>query len=160
AQRHISWNDYDLAGNLVAEHYADGGQVTHEYDALGREIRRYNVEGNLAVTNTYDRDNRLIAEQLPYERKEYTYDEAGNRTSSADVASAGTHRSVYFFDTRGNIVRTLSPNFSNDLAYTQGFVTVDTYDPLGRKISEKNADGDTQTWNYDYFGRLQSQTDL
>jgi YD repeat-containing protein len=40
------------------------------------------------------------------------------------------------------------------------YFTTASYDAQGRKIAEGNGNGDTQTWTYNYYGRLTSSRDL
>jgi YD repeat-containing protein len=95
----------------------------------------------------------------------YTYDELGHRTSVKDGTNNVTR---YDYDTDGNLVQQLSPlttywTYLNPVV--GNFYTQYTYNALGHKASMKtvarsNTNAVTETWTYDYFGRLIQHTDL
>ena len=76
-----------------------------------------------------------------------TYDELGRKISTTN---ANGEKTSYFHDLRGNVIR---------VDDASGKSTRYWYDALGRKSQEITANV-TQSWDYDYFGRLNSWTDF
>ncbi|HEX8884455.1 MAG TPA: polymorphic toxin-type HINT domain-containing protein [Noviherbaspirillum sp.] len=76
-----------------------------------------------------------------------TYDELGRKVSTTN---ANGEKTSYSHDLRGNVIR---------VDDASGKSTRYWYDALGRKSQEITANV-TQTWDYDYFGRLNSWADF
>lgn len=157
---------YDAAGDKVKELKADTSVWTWSYDVLGRQVQARDGVGGITNYSYDQRDQLVTQDQNGYAGGDritsYTYDELGNRTSTAVAAGQDLNlltRQLY--DTRGNVVSVLSPltiySAGND---AQAYVSYG-YDYLGRKTSVTNAldRRGSETWLYDYFGRLTQHTD-
>ncbi len=149
-----------LAGNVVKQIAADGGEKRYVYDMFGDNVLATDELG-FRTRNTYDRMARLtqverdvvsggLGSEEPTEvlTERYQYDFAGHR--SEEINAAG-HATFYDYHLDGT-VRTRTSSL--------GFTTEYNYDPQGRKTYEKDANGLEQHWEYDQFGRLLNHVDI
>jgi YD repeat-containing protein len=156
------WNTqhHDLAGQVVTEHHADGGEINNIFDALGRKVA--SIDANNKRTNySYNRNNQLVKQRNALgEWEYYTYDEMGNRitASNGQVTGGVEEMSKYIYDTRGYLITTRTPLGQEVHSY---------YDAVGHKIREThsapsitNGSSDVTTWTTDYFGKLTTHTDI
>nr|WP_314623084.1 LysM peptidoglycan-binding domain-containing protein [uncultured Noviherbaspirillum sp.] len=166
ANGNITVNDYDAAGQLVAERHADGGIVRHFYDAFGDEVRTVDANGH-AGHHQHDQLGRRIATiSAPVDvfgfdaggaladagRQSIVqltgYDEAGRITAQSD-GLGNTTRTRY--DLQGNVVAVIAP---------LGQQTRYAYDHHNRQSGMTDANGAHARWQYDHFGRLLAHTDI
>ncbi len=166
ANGNVTVNDYDPAGQLVAEHHADGGIVRHYYDAFGNAVRTVDPNGH-ATDITYDKLGRRIAViAAPVEVFDFNasgiladsgqqritditrYDEAGRVVARTDGLGNLTR---YRYDLHGNLINVIQP---------LGQQTQYQYDHHNRQSGMTDANGAHASWQYDDFGRLLSHTDI
>ncbi|WP_140637632.1 RHS repeat protein, partial [Pseudorivibacter rhizosphaerae] len=158
---------YDNGGNLIGERHADGGEVSHTYNAYGERLStstngnrtefRYDNMSRLRqvihpqvrrVWTSEDENLRVIADGSVPLTETFGYDELGRRTS---VRNGNDEVTQYAYDLRGNVVRTM----------VAGVVTSQSlYDSRNRKIAEVDANKNSTLWEYSYFGRLIDHSDL
>lgn len=121
----VTQTDYDRLGNVIQKINADGGVEEIEYDALGREIRRYGVEHLVAKGAI---STGIMTEKARHVT-EYSYNLFGEQTLQKDRSSANTNGILtrYYLDHRGN--RTAVVN-GDDIR------TAYEYDAAGRVRSE------------------------
>jgi YD repeat-containing protein len=162
---HVNGQRLDAAGDLIEEIHADGGHVRYGYNAFGDRVKMvdargnptsytYDLASNLLQTihapvtvNANDGSATLVGTQSLTET--YAYDEANHRIRTINGAGAVTS---YDYDARGNMIRMVLP---------LGQVTSAAYDLASNyKTAEVNANGDTATWGYTYFGTLNAHTDI
>jgi YD repeat-containing protein len=146
-------------------------------------------ETNLTTLKYYDRNNRLVRVLTPGGGEAlYAYDTMGNRIQSRELIEADEEESLYQvsyyrYDVRGNLIEE-KVNASR-WTYDEDGVLIDTEDDIyGGNLRRYNYDlrnnkilehtltsvGDPEDvsvtgnveliWEYDYFGTLQSHTDL
>jgi len=81
--------------------------------------------------------------------KENVYDKAGHLTREKDLAGRETQ---YKYDALGRLTGVIK--FLNDKPVSTTF----TYDEVGNRISQTDANVNTTTWTYDKLGRVLSRT--
>lgn len=144
---------YDTAGNIIGKNTEKGSHV-YEYDAADR----------LAAVN-----NPVLPDES------YSYDAAGNRLTSADIASQWRYNDAnqlleagdaqYEYDLNGNLARRtangevqiLIYDFDNRLVEIRrednSLIAGYSYDPFGRRLS-KTVDGLTTYFYYNEQGLI------
>jgi len=144
ARGSINWQVLDAGGQLVEEHHADLGVVTHAYDAFGNKVRTINAEGN--------KDRLLQQEEEAAKVKNTTtfeYDKLGRLTTTR-------HATVQVAS---------SPDAANPalgmVAVWQDANLVDrnTYDQAGRRLTQTTGQwsggaGETLRYQYDLAGHV------
>jgi YD repeat-containing protein len=162
----VTVNDYDPAGQLVAEHHADGGIVRHFYDTFGQEVRTIDANGH-ATDSVYDKLGRRIATvAAPVEVA--GFDTGGILTDNGLQRLVETTRYdeagriVAHSDGLGNITRTRYDLHGNviDIIQPLGQQTHYQYDHHNRQSGMTDANGAHASWQYDDFGHLLSHTDM
>jgi RHS repeat-associated protein len=164
---------YDVSDHLTSRTAALGGttvaSTAYTYDGSGRRVTSTDAAGT--NTYTYDAGGQLLTASHPAgtPNEAYTYDAAGNRTSSA-AGSYGLGAGdrllsdpafSYTYDLEGRLVaRTSLANGSKTtfdwntrdqvtaIHYADGTTTAFRYDPLGRRV-EINAAGTITRYGYD-----------
>ncbi|WP_374428136.1 LysM peptidoglycan-binding domain-containing protein [Ideonella dechloratans] len=107
-----SWKVFDDAGRLIYEIAESGAVVQHDYDGLGREVRKLSYSTPIAV---------IISPSLAYVRTQLS--------DSDVVAGASLDRSErYFYDADGLLIGSLD---------AEGYLTQNTYDNAGRKVQTR-----------------------
>lgn len=156
ARGNLNRKTYDEVGNVTTEVHADGGVITHGYNAFNNEVSRVDALGYRS-SFAYDKLGQMTqmkrqqsagaAVDANMQITNFAYDQLGHKLYSQVEGVAGAITS-YAYDLRGNVTQ------FND----KGSLTTFTYDALNRKRSERNAIGQTTTINNDYFGRVLSKT--
>ncbi len=124
---------YTLAGRVASEATAEGGSVTHAYNAFGEEIVRLEqVDASRQLEHRYGYNARGLLVQTRWDPT------ALNSTETREYDAFG--RLTRFTDTRS------------------GVSTVE-YDRLGRSIARTDALNLRRTTTYDAFSRLLTSTD-
>ena len=145
---HVTHNEYDLAGRLVAvtKGYgtADASRRTIGYDNANRKISETDAN-NHTTTYNYDEANRLISLlNAKNQTTSYVYDDAGNRISMTDP---NLHTTQYQYDVRRRLRKTI---------YHDTTFTTQTYDGAGRLASVTDQASKTVNYNYDDAEQLVS----
>jgi YD repeat-containing protein len=157
--------DYDAMGNVLRETDANGGQIYHYYDRLGREIAKVDQENYLT---SWKRD----AEGNVTEEKRFAEKLASTAIASGAVptgtAAVGDRITEFAYDLNGRrtIERRLAVAYSSINAQTGAKTDavgsaeiVYTYNALGEVTSKTEANGDKIDYAYDQYGRLTAQFD-
>lgn len=153
--RNLTEYEYDLAGKRRAMiRYLDGRAIRHEFtyyptgelhtetDALGR-------------TTTYDVnafDQRIETRYVNGTSIGQRYDAMGARTRSIDQNSIATR---FRNDLLGRLEGVQPDVNINNVPVPE---TQYSYDQVGNKLTQTDANGHTTRWTYDYFGRVLSRT--
>ncbi|TXI02313.1 MAG: hypothetical protein E6Q76_15660, partial [Rhizobium sp.] len=155
ANGHVRRYEYDAAGQQVRVTDATGGVSRKGYDVLGREVAAQDAVGYLTYVD-YDKLDHAVAQGdfLPNGSaraktvlQSYLLDQNGGRLQTTDATGSWIK---YDYDSRGLLVRSQTK---------AGVVRASAYDAQGRKIRETIA-SDSNTWVYDYFGRLTDHVDM
>src|SRR6185437_8515047 len=168
-------NAYDAAGELI--HTTDALQAVtyYAYDGLGNQVAKQTPITSATSHITWsdvDALGRVIAQgdfQLdPNDstkldkaiQQKYVLDENGNRLQVVDAIGATsthpwTYTSHYTYDSQGRMLSSETPD-----QYGAGVMHTYVYDVNGNKTRETDANGNTQSWSYDYYGRVRAHTDL
>lgn len=145
---------FDRAGRLthLDTHGEDGtlGRYDLTLEPVGNPSRIRTTRGSVSedVAYTFDPVNRLSAacygttscDQDGTGKITYTYDQVGNRTSSARTGSAGSDSTTYRYDTTNQLV-------SRTVTGTGAGTTTYTYDSEG---NQTRAGADTFVYNLDH----------
>ncbi|WP_421617413.1 RHS repeat domain-containing protein [Brevibacillus sp. TJ4] len=102
---------------IRVEHRKGGSAVwneTNRYD-LGNLIS--STKNGVTATYTYDKIDRLRAEQHPTESKRYTYDNRGNRNSYEGILPQDAGNLAYTFDERNRLRKVQNQTVGNQLDY-------------------------------------------
>ncbi|MCX7922699.1 MAG: S8 family serine peptidase [Clostridia bacterium] len=159
--------EYNKRGFLVKTINAQSGTTLYYYDFAGRKVaevspKNYDSTKNLGemsrVEYVYDSMDRLIRKLDIYKdpvtgqwvtitTKAYDYDNNGNVTREQDALGYdGNYGTQYTYNLANKPVTVLDPvSKDRGLAFTTRY----EYDGLGRKISETNANGTTNSYVYD-----------
>jgi RHS repeat-associated protein len=122
---------------------ASGAVMSYTYDKSGKKLTQKDAN-NHVWSYTYDALNRLSKETDPLNRStSYTYDTIGNLATKTD---AKNQTLTYNYNIR-RLTEIVYPNATKDTF---------TYDALGRRESQKNADV-TIAYTFDALGRVATQ---
>ncbi|MFH1062342.1 MAG: RHS repeat-associated core domain-containing protein [Candidatus Omnitrophota bacterium] len=134
ANNNINAYEYDGMNQTTAIHLADGTDITYDYNAMGKLIAEHKPNGTW--TYEYDARNRLIKKIDPLNNATvFIYDGAPGCGSCGSTEQVST-----VTDALGNI-------------------TSFEYDPLGRKIIEKDANNKAVEYQYNPNGNLIKEID-
>ncbi|MDP9933647.1 hypothetical protein, partial [Variovorax paradoxus] len=166
ANDHVNGQRWDAGGNLAQELHADGGVISHAYDAFGDKVRTIDAMGK-GTWFLHDKLDRLVRTThtavdvwgwptlfgpavtgQAQISETSAYDQAGRLLRSTNGAGETLK---YTWDLRGNLVQTTQP---------LGQATRAAYDARNRKILEVDANGALATWSYTYFGQLAGHSDI
>ncbi len=147
--RRITSYTYDLLDRIVSVNHPGGESVSYTYDANGNRLSMSSGAG--IVNYEYDSLNRLVRVIDPFGAiTNYKYDALGNLIRLE--ASNGTI-TENIYDSR-NRLTTITHSMSNGS-------TLASYDYdislTGRRMSMTEADGSTETYEYDTLDRLTSE---
>jgi RHS repeat-associated protein len=132
-------------GDLLEKTDPQGGSTSYTYDAMHNLLSKTDPAGTTAYTYD-DKGNMLTVTDVAGHKTEYSHNEFGQVTSTANAAGETT---VYAYDSRGNLTKVTDP---------QGNSTTYQYDEQGRLTSTTNAGGLTTSLGYDDQGNVESLT--
>lgn len=153
--------------------YDDAGQVTgvagpmvstssgNEYDALGRVTQK--VENRTKHIYEYDIRSRLIKETVTQSEieyivveyvTEYTYNQAGQKTSETD---ANEHTTTWDYTAAGWLNSEVKPD-PDDSDENFAPTTTYGYDALGRLTAVADANGNITNYEYNFRGEQTKET--
>jgi len=147
SSQHIDFT-YDNLDRVTLKDVPDaGGDVTYQYDLLGRPTTISGPVGTHSLT--YDALGRVTSEAQPFGSMSYQYDLAGNRT--AQVWNDG------FYVTYDHLVTgEVTAIRENGAASGVGVLATYSYDDLGRRTGIVRGNGTTTSYGYDNLSRLSS----
>lgn len=167
----VSNLQYDANGDLALITDSLGNLVNHEYDGLGRLVRKvtadgretirgYDARGNLTqliqngfeTSFGYDASNRLIG--IVDERgilQSHVFDEAGRFLSSTDDSGEQLQLTL---DAAGRVISSEKVAADSSVLNSEGF----SYDEYGRILSTTTSSG-IRTYSYDFNNNLLEMTD-
>ncbi|MFM2409443.1 MAG: hypothetical protein RL481_271, partial [Pseudomonadota bacterium] len=156
---------YDAMGNMLVETDANGGQIFHYFDRLGREVAKVDQE-NYLTRWTRDAEGN-VTEEVRFAQKLQTAPAAGG-IGPQGVTSVGDRITEFEYDLNGRrtIERRLDVAYSNINVQTglksDGVGDAEIvygYNALGEVTSKTEANGDRVDYDYDQYGRLIAQYD-
>jgi len=148
---HTTTYQYNSQREEIAEINPLGGRTTYSYDKAGNQTM---VEDPLdrVTTYVYDGMRRIVKEiDALGGVTTYTYDPQGDITSQTDPLGRTTR---YVYDQRG-----LETAEIDAVGTPVQRTTTYSYDALGQRISQTNANDHTTTYAYDAVGNLIATTD-
>lgn len=139
--------EYDAAGNRILLKDADAGKITDKYDALGRNTRQMDEQGNVRYKN-YDCFGRVTSESGATSSVDYNYNAKGQITS----AYSGNNSTYITYDKFGRItMEQRSPEFSE--IQISGY----KYNDIGQVYEETLPGNIKVKYGYDSYGNLVSR---
>ena len=163
--------EYDDLNRVVKAYDEEGNTVEKELDLIGRVKKLIDPNGNQTTYSYYGPDNNGRLKRITDAEDnwtEFTYDNAGNVTSTVNAAGRQT---LSDYDELGRVVRVVSPVYSDSVLGNVRPVTTYTYNTLGHQThvygGYTNSAGDTSAddlqlqarYEYDDFGRLLKKYD-
>ena len=142
----VTHKEYDAKGQQIADVDALNQRTVVEYDALGRQTAIVDPGGVTHRTEmSYDAVGQLLSRRDALGNVEsFSYDKVGNQVNRTDARGQLT---TYTYD---KLNRLLSQHL------TGGEVIAFTYDPMGQQLTMTDASG-TTTNSYDALGRVLSE---
>lgn len=166
---------YDALGRRTVETNALGHTIRYTFDANGNQTSRTvtkttgGVQQSLTTTNTFDAENRMVAETDPLgATRTMVYNSAGKLASQTNALGQKT---TYTYDANARLTSTSYPDGTtesttydaqgNEIAKTDraGRITRMDYDALNRLVKTTYPDGTTETTTYDAAGKVTAMTD-
>ncbi|MFL0809341.1 MAG: tandem-95 repeat protein [Agarilytica sp.] len=158
--------EYDALGNLTEYEYDPAGRreavVRHIDGTTQRHAFTYYPNGELQSetdangrTTTYllnELDQRIEVQYHNATTMQERFDFMGTRTHSIDQESRSTH---YAYDDLGRLT-SVTPQVSIDGNPVPD--TVYTYDEVGNRLTQTDAEHKTTVWTYDLYGRVLTRT--
>ncbi|MCZ7593225.1 MAG: hypothetical protein M5U15_14285 [Kiritimatiellae bacterium] len=158
ARSNIAHFVFDWRGNLLAQTNADGTALSYQYDVFGNRTNIVNELGH-ATTSTYDGYNRVKTVTDPLGR--VTEHEYGRIPGCGCGVSVSTLARVTAPD--GKMIEYAydhSDKRTNETiaaGTAEAATTSWTYDSVGRKATQTDANGNLHTWNYDALDRVAAE---
>lgn len=162
--------EYDRAHRLSRQTNALGHATTFTYDENGNLIEQENLVTGAGLTRQYDELNRMTQETRFNDTPQttsFSYENFGRtvtKTPPEDEAITFEYNELGQLISR--IQAGITVGYTYDLAgqpkqidFPEEYTASRTSDGLGRKISEIDPHGDTQSWTYDVFGNVATVTD-
>lgn len=177
ADGHVSTREFDNNSNAISIRDPNDVGEDNVFDELGRLTQSTDTENDVRKFR-YDRAGNLVeSEDSNTEITTYVYDIRDRLIESTDRVSAVTKRTYdggsnllsvedgenritsYSYDPRNLLTsRTYSDHVAGSGPGSSGYGIVSTdYDDLGRTSRTTQQTGETQTFNYDFAGRLVSK---
>ena len=159
--------EYDAKGQQTVEVDGLGFRTSVEYDALGRQTAIIDGKGNRTEME-YDAIGQLLLRRDALNGVEsFTYDKAGNQLTRTDSRNQLTN---YSYDKADRLIKEqltggVATTFTYDVMGQQlrmtdsSGTTTNTYDALGRVLSETNGRGNKLSYEYDAAGRRTAMVD-
>ena len=143
--------EYDKAGRRKAViRYLDGAPLRHEYEYYDNGELHTETDA-LLHTTTYvinELDQRIQTQFHNGTHIKHRYDPMGARTKVIDQRNVLTD---YRYDERGRLWQVQPDVYFNNVRVPN---TEYSYDEVGNKLTQTDANGHATTWTYDYFGRV------
>ncbi|PWU15252.1 MAG: hypothetical protein C5B50_15740 [Verrucomicrobia bacterium] len=160
---------YDSAGRRTATVYADGYAITNNLNLLGQITSTVDSSG-YSVTQWFNNQGLLVASSNAFGRvQSLAYDLLDRVTNNVDANGVSITNT---FDALNRVLSRSYPDGGVErFSYMQGVSsptnymnqlnqpTFFTYDPLGRKLGETNANSESTAFTYDPAGDLLTLTD-
>jgi YD repeat-containing protein len=130
---YLNTKTYDQAGNVIEEGQADGGRITHRYDALGNKVQTTDAVGNEAQRTgaEWAEWERETAEEVEARRLGRTTDFSYDRMGRLTKAEHGKVN-VYSMSLGSGVHPTMTLSAPDWRRVSETF----TYDEAGRRISQ------------------------
>ena len=160
-------NTYDQRGNVSTHIDSEGNETDFTYDYNNKVTKQvYTYSGAQTSQTTryvygYYNDQEMLTQQINPDQYSSAYDVLTFNTNTYSDSTVGDR---YTYDTNGNMLTHTDPankvtsytydNAGNRLTSTHPDGSVFTYDSTGKIVTEKYADGRTNTTNYNTDGTL------
>jgi len=164
---------YDGDGRRINLNDFDQGLTSYEYDNAGRIIKLTNPYGE-KFSYEYDANGRRIKMVFPNDvTASYLYNELNSVSSIIYQKNNGDvlNEYLYEYDPNGNVIN-ITENDNNwtcysydklnrivNTTYSSGEFLEYTYDPVGNRLSERNASGQI-FYSYDAENKLMTAGDI
>jgi YD repeat-containing protein len=108
----------DAAGNLTTKTVAGSTVATYNYDGLNRVTSVIYSEGTPSVTNTYDKNNRLLTSASLGGNRNFNYDDAGNLIQETLDINDTSLSMAYDYNGNGQLSAITYPHSGRIVSYT------------------------------------------
>ncbi len=155
ALRNLTEYEYDLAGRRTAVvRHIDGSTQRHEftYYPNGELHTETDANGHTITYILNELDQRIEVQYHNSTTMQERFDFMGTRTASIDQE---TRRTAFAYDDLGRLTG-VTPQVNIDGVSVPE--TSYTYDEVGNKLTQTDAEGRTTTWTYDLHGRVLTRT--
>jgi len=154
----------DALGYRTRMGFDGAGRIVHTAHEMAKPVSGTLPNGSFGDTDPYNAGFATLATNVI--SQVFAYDQAGRRRTetNGEVTSDGASDETvkYWYDLLGHVIRRRDPLPTSTSTIQHD--TVYTYDQygLGKKTSETSAlaANNTQSWQYDVYGRLSGHTDL
>jgi RHS repeat-associated protein len=174
------WYVYNSSGHLSTVYDANGGTTTYTYDSAGRMASYTTPNGNVAIQNVYDGNNRVVTQnRADGGTFTFSYTTASDGNLETDMTGTRGMTCSMEFSPNGYLVNDIwaggglqqtmshvrdpNTNLVNSTTDTLERTTSFTYDSMGNVISETRVAGTSQSTTsstFDpQFSQLTSSTD-
>jgi len=149
------YKSYNERGDLLSETNPLGQLATYTYDNKGNQTKSLSFSNRLQTECHYSPINQLLEKTLIGDREErrekYHYTPTGHLQTKTDSFGLATH---YLYDnTTHQITQTRYPSIVTEEGEAS-VITHTTYDGLGRKLSSRDANGNTTHYRYNAYDSL------
>jgi RHS repeat-associated protein len=143
--------EYDENHHLIKLTDAAGQTIRYTYNEAGQIVSGTNTEGKLIFRNTFDEQQRVIAQDNGINGlAQFAYTNDNGRIRAATVTDRLGKTSNYTFNDNFQVV---------ELIDEAGNKTTYPYDDTGKRTRVTDGNGNTTSYAYDSNGNLQTVTD-
>lgn len=131
----------DIAGNMVSKKVGTSGIAKYTYDAVDRLITTTFPGSTPAITNTYDKDGKLLTSNSGGGNRSFVYDAAGNVTQESLALDGRVFTAKYAYNGNDQLSSITYPQSGRVVSYApdalgrpttvSGYVTNVKYWPSG-----------------------------
>ncbi|UQI28491.1 hypothetical protein M3M50_16055 [Pseudomonas bijieensis] len=146
----------DIAGNMTSKKTGASGVTNYTYDNLNRLIKTTYPGSTPAITNTYNKDSKLLTSNASGGNRSFAYDAAGNLIQESLALDGKVFTAKYAYNGNDQLSSITYPQSGRVVSYTpdalgrpttvSGYVTNVKYWPSGLIQSITYSNGTVSTY--------------